>query len=66
MGGAVVLDLLDRCGCMIHDAAPTRRLTIFVHPDSTTRVCRKLDVIFSLAGIVNPGAQSGDVEKVPD
>jgi hypothetical protein len=46
MDRAINFHLLDRCRCIVREAAPTRRITIFFHPDSTTRACGNLDVIF--------------------
>ncbi len=46
MDRAINFHLLDRCRCIVREAAPTRRITIFLHPDSTTRACENLDVIF--------------------
>ena len=47
MSGTVTLHLFERRGWIIqNDASATRSMTVFVHPDPTTRACGKLDVIF--------------------
>ena len=46
MSRAIMLHLLDRSGCIIDDAALRPRVTVLLHPDSTTHACGNLDVIF--------------------
>jgi hypothetical protein len=46
MGRAINLHLLDRLPCIVHEAAPTGGVTVFVHPRLLTRASARLDVNF--------------------
>lgn len=45
--GAIMIHLSERRGCIIDNTPPpTGSMAVFIHLDSTTRACWKLDVIF--------------------